>query len=144
VSAAADLYRALVLEHGKRPRNVGALPDATHAADGDNPLCGDAVHVELAVAGSVVVAVRFRGESCLLATASASLMTEHVGGMSREDARDAIAAVEDVCARGVAPSDDVPGGLRDTLGAFADVHRHPVRVACAMLPWRTLARALGD
>jgi nitrogen fixation NifU-like protein len=139
---AADLYRAIVLDHGKRPRNLGRLPRASHAADGDNPLCGDAIHVELALAGDVVAALRFDGECCVLATASASLMSERVTGATAEQARRWTAAMEAFCARGpqAVPADAALGDL----GAFADVHRHPARVACALLPWRTLARALGD
>jgi nitrogen fixation NifU-like protein len=140
MTAAADLYRAVVLEHGKRPRNVGTLAAATHAAEGDNPLCGDAVRVEAVVAGGVLTALRFRGESCLLATASASLMTERLAGSTPAAARRAIAAMEAWCARGVPP----PGDALGPLAAFGDVHRHPVRVGCATLAWRTLGRALGD
>jgi nitrogen fixation NifU-like protein len=143
MSAVADLYRALVVEHGKRPRNVGALAGATHVADGDNPLCGDAVRVEATVDAGRVVALRFSGESCLLATASASLMTERLTGAARGEVTRAVGALEACCTRGAA-SADAPASLGDVLRAFAEVHRHPVRIACATLPWRTLARALGD
>jgi nitrogen fixation NifU-like protein len=143
MTAAADLYRTLVLEHGRHPRNVGRLAQATHAADGDNPLCGDALHVELALAGETVTALRFEGESCVLATASASLMSERVTGLSRAEAQRAIDAMEALCAGRPQPSGGGEGALGD-LRAFAEVHRHPVRAGCALLPWRTLRRALGD
>lgn len=139
MTAVAELYRALVLEHGKRPRNVGGLPHPTHAADGDNPLCGDAMRVEVRCVDDVLTALRFRGESCILATASASLMTEQLTGVAVAAARRAITCMEALAARGTAP----PEALR-VLAAFADVHRHPVRIGCATLPWRTLASALGD
>jgi len=143
MSAVGDLYRAIVLEHGKRPRNVGRLPTATHAAAGDNPLCGDALRVEIALAGDELVALRFDGESCVLATASASLMTERLTGATSAQARRSIELMEALCAQGAAavPADE---GMLGELGVFADVHRHPVRVACALLPWRTLRSALGD
>lgn len=140
MTAVADLYRAVVLEHGKRPRNVGPLAGATHAADGENPLCGDALHVGLALDGDHLTAVRFEGESCLLATASASLMTEWLDGRTVAEASRLIAQMERVCADGVI--DEAPTALVD-LRPFADVHRHPVRVQCALLPWRTLQRALA-
>lgn len=142
-AAAADLYRTIVLEHGKHPRNVGRLPAPTHAADGDNPLCGDAVRIEVARAGDVLVALRFAGESCVLATASASLMTERLRGATTPDARRLVEMMEAFCTRGglaFAAHEEELGALR----AFRDVHRHPVRVGCALLPWRTLRSALGD
>jgi nitrogen fixation NifU-like protein len=141
VTAASDLYQRVVLDHGKRPRNVGRLAAAaTHVADGENPLCGDALHLEIACADDRLTALRFDGESCLLATASASLMTERLAGCTVTDARAAIAVMERLCGDGDAPGDEDLGELR----AFAAVHRHPVRVQCATLPWRTLARALAD
>ncbi len=142
MTTAADLYRALVLEHGRHPRNVGRLAGATHAAEGENPLCGDAVRIEAVVADDQVVAVRFAGESCLLATASASLMTERVAGAGSRDVARWVAALDACCTRGSGPDEAAPE-IAEVLGAFADVHRHPVRVGCALLPWRTLARALG-
>lgn len=143
MSAVADLYRALVLEHGKRPRNVGRLAQATHAADGDNPLCGDTLHVELVLDGDVLEALCFEGESCVLATASASLMTARLTGATTSEARRLIDEMEALCARGARPLSPDGDGLGD-LRAFADVHRHPVRVGCATLAWRTLRTALGD
>lgn len=143
MTAAVDLYRAVVLEHGKRPRNRGPLPSATHAADGDNPLCGDAMRVELDWRHARLSAIAFTGESCVLATASASLMTERLAGATKSEAARLIGIVRALCAGGV----DAIGEGRMLLGeleAFADVYRHPVRVGCATLPWRTLERALGD
>jgi nitrogen fixation NifU-like protein len=143
MTAAAELYRALVLEHGKRPRNRGAIAGATHAAEGDNPLCGDAMRVEVACRDAVLTAVGFTGESCVLATASASLMTEHVTGATKLEAARLIGAVRALCAAGGEATGEARALLGD-LEAFADVHRHPVRVGCATLPWRTLELALGD
>ncbi len=143
MTAAVDLYRAVVLEHGKRPRNRGPLPSTTHAADGDNPLCGDAMRVEVTWRDVRLAAIGFTGESCVLATASASLMTERLAGATKSEAVRLIGVVRALCTGGV----EATGEGRMLLGeleAFADVHRHPVRVGCATLPWRTLERALGD
>ncbi|MCC6850311.1 MAG: SUF system NifU family Fe-S cluster assembly protein [Deltaproteobacteria bacterium] len=139
MSGRADLYRSVVLEHGKRPRNVGALGGATHAAEGDNPLCGDALRVEVERRGDVLVALAFAGEGCILATASASLMTEILRGARVAEARRLAVAMEAFCAEGRGDADAL-----GPLAGFADVYRHPARVACALLPWRTLARALDD
>ncbi len=140
MTAASDLYQAVVLEHGKRPRNIGRLVGATHAADGENPLCGDALHVEVVRVDDRLTALRFEGESCLLATASASLMTERLRGCSVAEAEAAIAVMERLCGHGDGERESAELG---ELRAFATVHRHPVRVQCATLPWRTLQRALA-
>ena len=141
MSAARDLYRAVVVEHGRHPRNVGPLATATHVADGDNPLCGDALRVAVEVAGERLVAVRFTGESCAIATASASLMSERLTGTTLSEARRIADAMEALCATGVRLGAEREAALGD-LVVFADVHRHPVRVGCATLAWRTLRAAL--
>ena len=133
-----DLYRAVILEHGKAPRNVGRLGTATHAAEGDNPLCGDHVRVELLVEGERVRAARFEITGCLVATASASLMTEAVGGRSRAEVRALHDAVAATCAGRPQPG----GGDLGALAALAAVRDYPSRARCAALPWETLARAL--
>jgi nitrogen fixation NifU-like protein len=143
MTAVADLYPAVILEHGKRPRNMGRLAHATHTADGDNPLCGDMIHLEIELDGDVLVALRFDGESCVLATASASLMTGRLTGVTTAAARRLRAAMETLCATGDSRGLDGEPALEE-LRVFAELHRHPVRVSCATLPWRTLRMALGD
>src|SRR5262252_6542510 len=81
-----QLYQTLVLEHGRHPKNRGPLPGATHAARGDNPLCGDRVDVSLVLDGDRIVDARFEGAGCAIALASASMMTEAVRGRSRAEA----------------------------------------------------------
>lgn len=134
-----DLYRAVVVEHGKRPRHRGPLAGATHAAEGDNPLCGDAIRVEVAMRGDRLEAVAFTGDSCAIATASASLMCERLAGQPADAARLLADAMNGLCSTGVAEDARTLGDLM----AFAEVHRHPVRVSCALLAWRVLRRALG-
>jgi len=75
-------YLPLVLEHFRRPRNFGALPEPAVAREGTNPLCGDRVRIELAVDGDRVDAARFRGDACAVTIAAASLLTERVTGQS--------------------------------------------------------------
>lgn len=138
MTAVDDLYRTVVLEHGKRPRHRGSVADATHAAEGDNPLCGDAIRVEAVVDGEAIRSLGFTGESCAIATASASLMCERLAGESVGAARDLAHAMDGLCSAGGA--DDA--ARLGELMAFADVHRHPVRVSCALLAWRVLREAL--
>ena len=137
-----DLYRGVILEHGKRPRNRGPVANATHAATGDNPLCGDTVRVELTVIDDVLAAIGFTGDSCAVATASASLMTERLAGATVAQARHLAAEMESLCATGTRRAAEVEAALGE-LVAFGVVHRHPVRVACATLAWRTLRDILA-
>src|SRR5690606_5654898 len=74
------LYQELILDHSRHPRHVGKLADATHVAEGDNPLCGDRLTLFLKVENDVVVDARFDGEGCAISTASASLMTDNIIG----------------------------------------------------------------
>jgi nitrogen fixation protein NifU and related proteins len=144
VTVVDDLYRTVVLEHGKRPRHRGPVAQATHAAEGDNPLCGDALRVEIALRDDVLVAVGFTGESCAIATASASLMSEQLAGLTPAETSRLADAMESLCTTG-ASGDAERDRLLGELLAFAEVHRHPVRVACATLAWRIMRRALsGD
>ena len=141
--AAAGLYEDLVLEHAKHPRNRGPLAAPTHVADADNPLCGDSVRVEVEIAGNQVRAAGFDGHVCAIATASASLMTEHVRGGSVEEARALVVSMEALCR---APSDQAAdaGARLGELAVFAGVRRYPARVRCATLAWEALRRALAD
>lgn len=133
----AAFYSEVVLDHYRRPRGRGALERCTHAADGANPLCGDALRVELACDGVRVLAFAFSGESCAIATATASMLAELVAGRERAG----IDALAERFAR------LVDGGGEDPalgpLNAMAALHRHPSRHKCALLPWATLRAALA-
>lgn len=142
MTAVDDLYRTLVLEHGRRPRHRGPVAGATHAAEGDNPLCGDALRVEVALADDRLGAVGFTGESCAIATASASLMSERLRGRTRADAGRLADAMESLCRTGLGGEPETERALGDLM-AFAGVHRHPVRISCATLAWRVLRAALA-
>jgi len=134
------LYQTLVLEHGRHPKNRGPPPGTTHAARGDNPLCGDRIDVSLVLDGERIADARFEGAGCAIAIASASMMTEAVRGRSRAEA-EALCRAFDELLSGPEPS----GGSRalGDLDAFAGVRRYPVRVKCARLSWQTLRAALA-
>ena len=87
----------MILDHSKRPRNFGHLEGATHHADGDNPLCGDRIHVELEMAGDRVKDVRFDGQGCAISTASASLMTEALKGRTRDEVEALFHQMHETC-----------------------------------------------
>jgi nitrogen fixation NifU-like protein len=138
-----DLYRQLILDHARAPRNFGRLENATHTAEGINPLCGDKLHLYLSVnANDQITDVGFEGSGCAISVASASLLTEVVTDLSVTDAEDCFAAVT---GRLTQQSTDkaAPGNIDLTkLQALDGVRQHPSRVKCATLAWHALHAAL--
>jgi nitrogen fixation NifU-like protein len=133
-----DLYREVILDHNRSPRNFGRIEAPDAQADGHNPLCGDSLHVTLRLAGDRVEDVRFEGQGCAISVASASLMSEAVKGRSRAEIarlyRDVHALLTDrahQCAADLGK-----------LMALAGVAEYPARVKCASLCWHTLNAAL--
>jgi nitrogen fixation NifU-like protein len=133
-----DLYQEVIVDHGRRPRNFGPLPEASHQAEGFNPLCGDRLTLRLKVADGVIAEARFEGAGCAISTASASLMTEALKGLATADA-EALFAGFHAMLTGDGPLP--PGGL-GKLEVLAGVREFPSRVKCATLAWHTLQAAL--
>lgn len=133
----ADLYRDVIVDHNRSPRNRGRLSVATHHADGDNPLCGDRLHLDVEVAGDVIRDLRFEGAGCAISTASASLMSEAVKGKTRAEAADLFGAVHRMLT-----ADAGDAARLGKLAALAGVREFPARVKCASLCWHTLKAAL--
>lgn len=135
-----DLYQDIILDHYRHPRNFGVVPDASHAAKGHNPLCGDRVQVSLHVdGGGHIDQVRFEGAGCAISTASASLMTEAVQGQTVDQALGLFGRFHELLTAPALPADPQDLG---PLAAFAGVRELPVRVKCATLPWQALKAAL--
>lgn len=136
----SELYQRLVLDHNRAPRHVGTLLEPTHAAEGDNPLCGDHLRIELDEREGRIAAYRFRGESCAITTATASMLGGLVEGADR-------ARVADLRRRFEALLDSPVGAPEDPalgpLNALAELRRYPARRRCALLPWATLDAALA-
>jgi nitrogen fixation NifU-like protein len=134
-----DLYRDVILDHNKRPRNFGRLDPCDSAADGSNPLCGDRLSVSLRMDGERVAEIMFEGKGCAISTASASLMTEAVKGLDVT----AVNALHHLVHGTLTSSTDSPppAGL-GKLAALAGVREYPARVKCASLCWHTLEAAL--
>ena len=140
MSDLTDLYQEVILDHNKRPRNFGTLPDATAAAQGHNPLCGDKLSLYLKVEGGRIEAIAFEGSGCAISKASASLMTDAVKGQSVPDV---LALFDRVHAMLTTPmGQDVDEAGVGKLAALAGVREFPVRVKCASLAWHTLKSAL--
>ena len=134
-----QLYQEVILDHNRKPRNWGTLTDATHKAEGVNPLCGDHIHLALRVKDDAVDAVTFEGESCAICKASASMMTTVVKGKPVADAERLVQEFRDMATGKLAL--DAPHHL-GRLTVFSGVRDLPTRVKCAILPWHTLHAAL--
>jgi len=141
MSTSNQLYQEVILDHNRKPRNWGMLPDATHRAEGVNPLCGDHIHLSAKVEGEVVQAVGFEGESCAICKASASMMTVAVKGKPVADAEQLVREFRDM-ATGQLDTAGTPHHL-GRLTVFSGVKDLPTRVKCAILPWHTLHAALS-
>lgn len=136
-----ELYQAVILDHSRKPRNFGELADATVTVDGDNPTCGDEIHLHVRFAPdrSQLEQVKFTGSGCSICMASASLMTLKVNGRSRTEA-DALLHDFQGMITGSAPG-PAPKSLGD-LRLLAGVKKFPQRVKCATLAWHALRGAL--
>lgn len=132
-----DLYRDVILDHNRNPRNFGPLEPADASAEGFNPMCGDRLTLRLNVADDTITEIRFEGQGCAISTASASLMTEAVKGRKREDALQLFNRVHHLLTDDTAQSDEL-----GKLAALSGVREFPSRVKCASLCWHTLANAL--
>jgi nitrogen fixation NifU-like protein len=142
MSELRDLYQTVILDHYKKPRNYGPLPDANGHAEGVNPLCGDHITVHVRVSDGAeeqLDDVRFEGSGCAISKASGSLMTEIVKGKSREQ-------IEKIFQRFHQLVTGEPGALDagelGKLEVLSGVREFPARVKCATLAWHALRAAL--
>jgi nitrogen fixation NifU-like protein len=133
-----DLYRELILDHYRHPRNKGTLTSATKRSEGYNPLCGDEIAIELRLADGKVQDIAFSGRGCSISQASGSMMTDAVKGLSREEAVRVIEAFKHL----MTDPDSEPDVDLGDLEAFQGVAKFPVRVKCATLAWHVLEEGL--
>jgi nitrogen fixation NifU-like protein len=138
VNELQELYREVILDHNKQPRNFGELADADRIVDGVNPLCGDKMTLYLKLDGDTIADVRFTGTGCAISVASSSLMTERVKGTSVEATLGLFERVHHML------TDDTsePPESMEKLAALAGVREYPSRVKCASLAWHALKSAL--
>jgi nitrogen fixation protein NifU and related proteins len=132
-----DLYREVILDHNKSPRNFGAIEDADRVVNGVNPLCGDKMTLYLKLDGDTIEDVRFEGTGCAISIASSSLMTERVKGAT---VGESLALFDDV--HGMLTGKSEPDEHMEKLAALAGVREYPSRVKCASLAWHALKTAL--
>ena len=140
--AVSKAYDDLIMDHIRNARGFRVLADATHHANGSNPLCGDELTVYLTLAGERIESAAFQCTCCGISMASASIMTESVRGKSRAEVR---AWLTEFVAGLASHADAAPAGAGDAHYALLEtVQQFPARTRCAMLPWVTLEAALDN
>ena len=134
-----ELYQEVILDHSRRPRNFGELPDASVKVHGDNPSCGDEIHLAIKFDGNGgLEQIKFTGHGCAISQASASLMTMKLKGKKRAEVEEMLRVFRDLVTTG---KNDAAKNLGD-LQVMRGVRKFPQRVKCAMLPWRAVEQAL--
>jgi nitrogen fixation protein NifU and related proteins len=137
-----ELYQQLILEHNKSPRNFKKLDDATHYAEGFNPLCGDHYEVWLKVDGDKIVDVGFLGNGCAISKSSASMMTTSVKGTTVADAEKLFEKFHQVVTGKWSVDENIDE--LGCLGALTGVAEFPARIKCATLAWHAMYTALKN
>ena len=135
------LYQEVILDHNRKPRNFGPLDQASHRAEGHNPLCGDHLSVALDIEGQTIGGIAFEGESCAICKASASMMTVAVKGKALPQVQ---ALIGEFLAMTTGRLDLTAPHQIGRLAVFAGVRNLPTRVKCAVLPWHTLQAAIDS
>src|SRR6266699_2791499 len=134
-----ELYQEVILDHSRRPRNFGELADAAVRVHGDNPACGDEIHLGVKFDGDGgLQEIKFTGHGCAISQSSASLMTMKLKGKSRAEVMEMLHAFHDLV---TTETNKAPKKLGD-LRVMRGVRNFPLRVKCAMLAWRAVEQAL--
>jgi len=141
-----DLYQEIILDHGKNPRNLGKFDNYNKDAKGNNPLCGDNVHVYLRLnENKKVEDIAFEGHGCAISMASASIMTDMVRGKEEKEVKEIVADFlgmikeKDSLETNILKDDE-----KTKLMSLSGVKQYPMRVKCATLSWHTLTSALDN
>lgn len=142
-NALRELYQEVILDHSRHPRHHGVLADASHKAEGYNPLCGDRVTVYLKLdADNRVADIKFEGKGCAISQASASMMTDMLKGRSQAEAEKLMTGFLHLV-KGEDAS-DLPEDDRERLEVMGGISEFPMRVKCATLAWHTYKNAVEE
>jgi nitrogen fixation NifU-like protein len=133
-----ELYKEVILDHYKNPRNKRALPGAELSCKKNNPLCGDEITVHAHLSDGRVAEITFEGSGCSISQASASMLTEAIEGTSVQDAEILAGKFRGMMEGKVGPDEDTFGDLM----ALKGVVKYPVRIKCAVLAWDVLQEVL--
>ena len=138
--AVDDLYKEIILDHYKSPRNKRELRGAVLTRSGNNPLCGDEVTVFANVEDDKITELTYQGAGCSISQSSASMMTETVQGQTLDEARELAGRFRSMMAGELGPDEATFGDLV----ALKGVVKYPIRIKCAVLAWDTLQEALDE
>lgn len=140
-----DLYREIILDHYKNPRNRGELEPPAVRAEGHNPLCGDEIQVYLQVENGIVTDIKISGQGCSISQSSASMMSAAIKGKPINDVRMIVSRFRHMMSideeNDTSVDDSLPLG---DLEALQGVVKFPVRIKCAVLAWNVLTQALDQ
>ncbi|AKP48312.1 MULTISPECIES: Fe-S cluster assembly sulfur transfer protein SufU [Bacillus] len=135
-----QLYRNVIMDHYKNPRNKGSLENGNLTIDMNNPTCGDRIHLTMNVEDGKVTDAKFEGEGCSISMASASMMTETIKGKNIETALKLSKIFSDMM-QGKDYPDDLDLG---DVEALQGVSKFPARIKCATLAWKAMEKGLKD
>ncbi|MBO3283959.1 Fe-S cluster assembly sulfur transfer protein SufU [Paenibacillus sp. FSL M8-0228] len=134
-----DLYRRVIMDHYKNPRNRGRFEDDAVTVDLNNPTCGDRISLQLKTKDGVVEDARFTGEGCSISMSSASMMTEAVKGKTIDQALDMASRFSSLMKGETVEFDDY-----EELEALSGVNKFPARIKCATLAWNALRKGIDE
>jgi len=134
-----SLYRQVIMDHYKNPRNRGVLEDGSHTINMNNPTCGDRIQLSLKVENGIVVDAKQEGEGCSISMSSASMMTEAIKGQTVERALE-LADNFSLLMKG----EDVDFGDYEDIEALSGVNKFPARIKCATLAWNALRKGIDE
>lgn len=137
-----QLYRSVIMDHYKKPRNKGMLEDNNVTIDMNNPTCGDRIHLTLKIEDGIVVDAKFDGEGCSISMSSASMMTETIIGKKVEDALQ-YCDIFSKMMLGEEIDDDILDELGD-VAALQGVSKFPARIKCATLAWKAMEKGIHE
>jgi nitrogen fixation NifU-like protein len=136
-----ELYQEVIFDHNRNPRNFHVMENANRTVEGFNPLCGDRLTLYLNIQADIIEDASFQGSGCAISTASVSLMTEMVKGMTEQEAQNMFKIFQKIT---TGKDDDVKLEELGKLQVLAGVKDYPARVKCATLAWHTLAAAIKN
>ncbi|WP_031547463.1 MULTISPECIES: Fe-S cluster assembly sulfur transfer protein SufU [Salinicoccus] len=133
-----QLYRSVIMDHYKNPRNKGVIEDGTLTVDMNNPTCGDRIRLTLNVVDEIVEDVKFDGEGCSISMASASMMTESITG---KNINEALSMGDEFSKMMLGEDYDISEEMGD-IEALSGVSQFPARIKCATLSWKALEKGV--
>ncbi|WP_445667001.1 Fe-S cluster assembly sulfur transfer protein SufU [Kurthia sp. FSL E2-0154] len=135
-----QLYRSVIMDHYKKPRNKGTIEGSNVSIDMNNPTCGDRIHLTLQVEDGIVSDAKFEGEGCSISMSSASMMTQMVKGKTTEEAVELAHVFSDMML-GKEHDEDLDFG---DVEALSGVAQFPARIKCATLAWKAMEKGINE